>query len=62
MTFFVAGWRYYWGRYLTWVPVQFCIVCGRGYWAGIPWFDWRPGWSDYCSRECCERDCAEENR
>jgi len=34
----IAGWRYYWRRYLGFVPVQFCMVCSRPYWGGLPRF------------------------
>lgn len=48
-----SGWRYLWARYLPWFPIQWCIVCGRAYWGGLPARDWMPVWSDYCSRKCC---------
>lgn len=57
-------WRYYWRRYLTLVPVQFCFVCGRGFWAGWPALAWNPdvgirliaGYNDYCSGKCAKED------
>lgn len=58
----MTGWRYYYRRYLGFLPVQFCMVCGRAYWAGWPSFEWEHGcwfmpWMvDYCSRECCDVD------
>ena len=61
----VSGWRYYYRRYLGWLPVQFCMVCGRAYWGGWPeWeFDgwkirlvWLAWWKDYCSQKCCDED------
>lgn len=34
------GFHYYWRRYLGWMPVQKCMVCGKWYWGGLPrfWF------------------------
>lgn len=32
----VTGWRYWYRRCLTWIPIQFCFVCGKIYWAGLP--------------------------
>jgi hypothetical protein len=29
--------RYY-RRYAGWLPVQFCMICGRPYWGGLPRF------------------------
>lgn len=63
----VSGWRYYWRRYLGWLPVQFCVICGRPYWGGFPYpsldqiraghfWQWLPWWSDYCSQRCAEDD------
>lgn len=37
----ITGWRYYWRRYLGWFPVQFCMVCGKPYWGGLPKFEWQ---------------------
>jgi hypothetical protein len=61
----ITGWRYYWRRYLGWVPIQFCCICGKPYWGGFPafWYRfgkwqwvWMPYWKDYCSTECCEEE------
>lgn len=60
-------WRYLYRRYLGWLPVQFCMVCGRAYWGGFPCFEWdrrtkRPictwaAWMmDYCTSECAQED------
>lgn len=54
----ITGWRYYWRRYLGWLPVQFCMVCGRWYWGGLPRPGWMPWWTDYCSRKCADEDIA----
>lgn len=62
----VTGWRYYWRRYLGWFPIQFCMICGRWYWGGLPrpaWLfgyarSWMPWWVDYCSRECADEDLS----
>lgn len=32
----ITGWRYAWRHYLGWFPVQFCMVCGKPYWGGLP--------------------------
>lgn len=29
-------WRYYWRRYIGWIPLQWCMMCGRPYWGGWP--------------------------
>lgn len=36
----LRDWRYWYRRYLGWLPVQFCMVCGSPYWGGFPrfWF------------------------
>jgi hypothetical protein len=52
----LTGWRYLWRRYLGWVPLQFCVVCGSPYWGGIPWRGWQPCYMDYCSRMCCDQE------
>lgn len=46
----------FWHRWFGWCPIQFCMICGRCYWGGWPWFDWQPSWSDYCSRKCADID------
>lgn len=65
-------WRYYWRRHLGWLPIQFCMNCGRWYWAGLPWPEWHQGiggrreWSgwywpwytEYCSQECCDEELS----
>ena len=66
VAFVIGHWRYYWRRYLAWFPVQFCFVCGKGFWGGMPsawgwrvWpicWKWLPGWNDYCSHECAKSD------
>lgn len=57
--------HYLYRRYFGWLPVQFCMVCGKSYWGGFPQWEWREGrivnvWQawmmDYCSTECCEFD------
>lgn len=62
---FSSGWRYYWHRYLGWCPLQFCAICGKAYWGGLPrwwWWEgkiqctWQAAWMDYCSRECADID------
>lgn len=61
----ITGWRYYWRRYLGWLPLQWCMVCGDPYWGGFPrWsiergrirFQWQACWADYCSHKCCDED------
>lgn len=57
----IDGWRYYWRRCCGLMPVQFCVVCGKWYWAGFPrlWFDgwtWQPWWMEYCSRACADEE------
>lgn len=67
----VTGWRYYYRRWLGWVPLQFCIACGKPYWGGFPAFgwdrmvvwgrrrlgvQWMPWWREYCSRECSRQE------
>lgn len=32
----ITRWRYYYRRYLGWLPIQFCMTCGRWYWGGLP--------------------------
>jgi hypothetical protein len=49
-----VGWRLWYRRCLGWVPVQFCMVCGRAYWGGLPTATWRACWMDYCSRACAD--------
>ena len=45
----MTGWRYYCRRYLGFLPGQFCVICGRWYWGGLPWFDWMPWYQeDFC--------------
>ena len=29
----------FWRRRFCWFPVQFCMVCGKAYWAGLPRFE-----------------------
>ena len=36
------NWRYYWRRYLGWLPLQWCMWCGRPYWGG--WPRWTVAW------------------
>lgn len=61
----MTHWRYYYRRYLGWLPVQFCMMCGRWYWGGLPvfWYRfgkwqwlWMPSWMDYCSKKCCDEE------
>lgn len=60
----IPRWHYLFRRYLGFLPWQFCMVCGRAYWAGFPgcwnwstWrFDWMPSMSDYCSKACCDEE------
>jgi hypothetical protein len=59
----ITGWRYLWRKYLGWLPIQFCMVCGGWYWGGFPRFNftaprvqWMPWWQDYCSKECHDID------
>lgn len=61
MTHFTTGWRYYWRRYLGWFPIQFCMVCGKWYWGGLPEIEarkvvWLAWWKDYCSTKCADED------
>lgn len=28
--------RYLWRKWMGWCPVQWCMVCGRPYWGGLP--------------------------
>jgi hypothetical protein len=65
----LTGWKGFWRRWLGWMPVQFCMVCGKAYWGGWPQWEWRDGrltniWQawfmDYCSTKCCEQDWADE--
>ncbi len=53
----------WWKRHCGLIPFQFCMVCGRLYWGGWPWFSirewqwqWKPWWGDYCSKSCCDED------
>ena len=53
----------FWRHWLGWLPVQSCLMCGKWFWAGLPWFgirdlqwQWWPAWSDYCSKGCCDED------
>lgn len=32
----ITGWRYWYRRYFGWVPIQFCMTCGKRYWGGLP--------------------------
>lgn len=64
--------KYFWRRYLGWMPIQFCMVCGKPYWGGLPrwgWVDdffgfesrsfrmtWAAWMQDYCSQECHDVD------
>lgn len=61
----MSRWHYLWRRYLGWFPVQFCMVCGRAYWGGLPcpsimeiragrFWGWLPWWKDYCSKRCAD--------
>lgn len=62
--------RHYWyRRYGQLIPLQPCHICGRWHWAGWPYpsidqirrwrfWQWKPGWGDYCSQECCDEDLA----
>lgn len=60
----IPHWHYLYRRFLGFLPIQFCMVCSKPYWAGFPgcwnrhaWrFDWMPSMSDYCSRACCDED------
>ena len=55
--------NFFWRGWLGWLPVQSCLICGKWFWAGVPWFNfrdlhwqWWPSWSDYCSKSCCDQD------
>jgi hypothetical protein len=48
-------------------PVQSCFVCGRKFWAGLPYpswnqitrgqfWQWLPGWGEFCSRKCSDEE------
>jgi len=52
----MTGWRYYWRRYLSWVPFQPCFGCGKWYWGGMPTEGWCATDQEYCS-ERCYREC-----
>jgi len=40
----ITGWRYWYRRYFGWIPIQFCMVCGKWYWGGLPrWWVIREG-------------------
>jgi hypothetical protein len=62
----ISRWHYLYRRYLGWLPVQFCMICERAYWAGFPdcwnwqtWrFDWMPWMQDYCCKKCADEDCG----
>ncbi len=30
------SWKLWWRTWLGWVPLQWCMVCGRPYWGGFP--------------------------
>ena len=54
---------YRWRKYFGWMPVQFCVLCGKPYWGGFPryYFTKPRGWfwpwmQDYCSKECADED------
>ncbi len=47
-------WFYVYARRLGWFPIQFCMGCGRAFYAGFPTRRWRPAWQEYCSQQCCE--------
>lgn len=61
-------WHYYYRRYLGFIPIQFCMICGKPYWGGLPLFGfasetswkltwlWQASWQDCCSRQCNEID------
>jgi uncharacterized membrane protein len=61
----ISGWRYYYRFWLGWLPIQFCMVCGKPYWGGWPVFRieglkfyvvWLAWYADYCSQECADED------
>jgi hypothetical protein len=43
--------RYYWRRYLGWMPFQPCFGCSRWYWGGWPGGGWQAVYQEYCSLE-----------
>lgn len=58
----VTGWRYWYRRYLGWIPLQPCLACNRWYWGGLPgcweWRDrlpearWWACYKEFCSKRC----------
>jgi hypothetical protein len=36
----LKGWKLWWSRHLGWFPIQFCHVCGKAYWGGLPRWWW----------------------
>jgi hypothetical protein len=59
----LTGWRYWWNRYLGWIPFQPCRMCWRWYWGGLPCYwqrrgallprpQWWPSYKEYCSHRC----------
>ena len=65
-------WHYWYRLLLGWLPVQFCMICGKPYWGGLPrfWYrkvsthpshrmlmwTWQASWMDYCSKKCANED------
>jgi len=50
----LTGWKYYWNRYLGWIPVQPCRMCRAWYWGGWPMRGWTANMREYCSKSCYE--------
>lgn len=48
----LTGWKYWWNRYVGWVPLQPCRVCWRWYWGGFPMRGWVASDREYCSKRC----------
>lgn len=45
-------WAIWLHRYLSWSPIQRCMIYGKWFWAG-----WSlASWDDYCSKDCAEID------
>lgn len=68
---------YYYRRYLGWLPVQFCMMCSKPYWGGLPRFwvvkkwEFAPTpktyrWRLACTwqaswREYCSKECNDDS-
>ena len=48
----LTGWRYWYRRYLGWVPFQPCFMCERWYWGGFPIRGWQACYKEFCSKDC----------